>query len=743
MRKLFRLPVAVLMTLFAVSGNAQPYKPYLNIPVVQYGNLLTPIPNAWTGGFNTPVFSQIDLNGDGIKDLFVFEKEGASLYYFRYTTYINHGTANQVDYEYAPEYKERFPPDLHDWVVLVDYDCDGKEDIFTYSYTGGMTVYHNDYDSNGLHFHQVYSLVYSKYNGVPVNLFVAANSQPALVDVDNDGDLDVLTFAIANYLVEYHQNFAEENFGRCDTLVFEMTTGCWGHFGLNGADCGYTLGVGCFDAAPPQSNDVSGLEHLHSGFCAIAPDMDGDGDKEFINGDAHCSYLQYFTNGGTLLSANMISCDTLYPSNNAIGNPPAYLYYPQLGPHYFDTDNDGNKDLIVAPCAVYSKNFNNVLFYKNTTNNTINDFTYIKNSLFVDNMIELGSGANVALTDIDGDGLQDMLIGNYIYTDQVPAADHAAVAYYRNTGTAANPSFNLMTTDFSNLSSMGVMGLSPTFGDLDGDGDKDMIIGGSDGYLDYFQNISGNYILTQVWMTACNGNPINCGAYAKPFIIDLNRDGTLDLVIGEKAGNLNYYENTGTITNPCFTFVTSTLGGVNVTLTGVDIHGYSAPFIYDSLQHYQLMVGSRSGFVRKYNNIDNNLMGNFNLIDSTFIYEPVSSTVAGADINADGKMDFLVGNNSGGVAWYSNGSTISVNELAMQNFFTIYPNPAKNVFYVKFEKIKKHAVTITDMLGKMMFTSYKNSLAETIDVSKWSSGMYICKVVEDGITENKKFIVRH
>ncbi len=744
MKKLLRLPGMMLVILFAIPGYAQPYKQYLNIPVTQYGNLLAPVPNAWTGGFNTPVFSQIDLNGDGIKDLFVFEKEGASQYYFRYTTYINHGTANQVDYEYAPEYKDRFPKDLHDWVLLVDYDCDGKEDIFTYTYSGGMAVYHNDFNSGGfLHFHLVYSLVYSNYNGIPANLYVAANSQPALADVDNDGDLDVLTFSISSYIVEYHQNFAEETFGRCDTLVFSLATSCWGHLGLNGVDCGYMLGVNCFDSDSPQLTEVTGLKHLHSGFCAIAPDMDGDGDKEFINGDVHCSYLQYFTNGGTLLSANMISCDTLYPSNNAVGNPPAYLYYTELGPHYFDVDNDGNKDLVVAPCAANSKNFNNVLFYKNTTNNTINDFTYIKNSLFVDDMIELGAGANVSLTDIDGDGLQDMLIGNYTYADQIPGADHAAVAYYRNTGTATNPAYNLVTTDFSNLSTMGVPGLSPTFGDLDGDGDRDMIIGGSDGYLDYFQNVSGNYILTQVWMAACNGNPINCGPYAKPFIIDLDRDGLLDLVIGEKGGNLNYYRNTGTVTNPCFTFVTDALGGVNVTLTGVDIYGYSAPFIYDSLQHYQLMVGSLSGFVRKYDNIDNNLTGNFHLIDSMFFYEPIKSTVAGADINGDGKMDFLIGNNSGGASWYSNGSTVSIHEIHANNFFNVYPNPASDMLYIRFEKPSKHEIIIVDMLGKIIYSSYRNSFTETIDLRKWSSGMYICKVTGDGVSTNQKFIVRH
>ncbi|MEO5571834.1 MAG: T9SS type A sorting domain-containing protein [Bacteroidia bacterium] len=743
MKKNLLLLLAMCM-LFVAEGYSQAYHLNMTIPVTQYGNPLLPVANAWTGGFDSPSFSEIDMNGDGIKDLFVFEKNGTSQFYFRYTTYINHGTPNQVDYEYAPEYKERFPKFLHDWVKLVDYDCDGREDIFTYS-SAGMAVYHNDYNpQDGLKFHMTYSLVNTVYFGFPSNLYVASNSQPALVDVDNDGDLDVLTFASTSFLVEYHQNLAQENFGRCDTLVFNMATGCWGHFGLTGNGCQSTLGVSCRLAGPPSPppTDVSRLDHLHSGFCAIAPDLDGDGDKEFMNGDINCDYLEVFTNGGSLLSADMVSVDSLYPSNNAVGNPPAYLGYPQLGPHYFDADNDGNKDLVVAPCAYNNKNFNNVLFYKNTTNNVINDFTYIKNSLFVDDMIEVGSGSNVAVTDIDGDGLQDMIIANYQYRDQITSNNHAAASFYKNTGTATAPSFSLVTTDFANLSSMGVNGLFPTFGDMDNDGDKDMIVGIEDGTLNYFEKTGTNYVLIQPGMTACNGSLIDIGSYATPFIVDLNRDGKLDLVIGEKSGNLNYYENTGTVTNACFTFITSNLGGVNVT-PAQDIYGYSTPFIFDSLQLYQLMIGSLSGYVYKYDNIDNNLAGTFNLIDSAFIYEPIRSSVAGTDINGDGKMDFLAGNYAGGASWYSNNATTSVSELSMPEFFNVYPNPAKDVLYIKFEKNIKHEITITDMIGNILFSSFNNSVTETVSLNKWSNGMYVCKVIEDGIVANKKFVIHH
>ena len=108
------------------------YVPDVDISVTHNGSS---IENPWVGGFNAPIFSEIDMNGDGVKDLFVFDREG-----YRTTTYINNGSPGQVDYGHAPEYRKKFPAGLHDWVLLRDYNCDGKEDIFTYSYSGGMTV---------------------------------------------------------------------------------------------------------------------------------------------------------------------------------------------------------------------------------------------------------------------------------------------------------------------------------------------------------------------------------------------------------------------------------------------------------------------------------------------------------------------------------------------------------------------------------------------------------------------------
>lgn len=91
---------------------------------------------AWTGGMNYAQFSDIDLNQDGIRDLFIFDRTGNKI-----STFINQGTPNQVAYVPAMQYVPQFPR-MRDWVLLRDYNCDGKVDIFT-SRASQIQVYKN------------------------------------------------------------------------------------------------------------------------------------------------------------------------------------------------------------------------------------------------------------------------------------------------------------------------------------------------------------------------------------------------------------------------------------------------------------------------------------------------------------------------------------------------------------------------------------------------------------------------
>ena len=97
----------------------------------------------WAGGINSVHFSEIDLDLDGVNDLFAFEKHGN-----RILTFLRRGDR----YIYAPQYAKAFP-ELHDWVFLKDYNQDGKPDIFTYG-LAGVRVFRNISDSQ-LAFRQV------------------------------------------------------------------------------------------------------------------------------------------------------------------------------------------------------------------------------------------------------------------------------------------------------------------------------------------------------------------------------------------------------------------------------------------------------------------------------------------------------------------------------------------------------------------------------------------------------------
>ena len=129
-------------------------------------------------------------------------------------------------------------------------------------------------------------------------------------------------------------------------------------------------------------------------------------------------------------------------------------------------------------------------------------------------------------------------------TDAGGFAAIAPLAFAEQTG-AANP-FN--GVDVGNVS-------TPSFADLDGDGDLDAVVGEGDGTLNYFEN-TGSAIAPAFTERTGAANPFNgvdVGIDSTPSFADLDGDGDLDAVVGEQNGTLHYFENTGSATAPAFT----------------------------------------------------------------------------------------------------------------------------------------------------------------------------------------------
>ena len=453
--------------------------------------------NAWASGLNSTQFNEIDLDLDGKKDLIVFDKSGNKT-----LPYLN----KNGEFVFAPDFRQSLP-DLHDWVIFADYNCDGKNDIYTYS-TGGVAIYENT-SLSSLSFSLVTNLVLSDYGGPnPINIYISAVDIPAVSDVDYDGDLDILTFKITGGFIEFHKNMAMETIGSCDTVLFELSESCWGNFyeGLNN----YTLN--CQNCQCPPIINHPNAKQKHAGSTLLAIDIDNDYDKDIVLGDISFSNLNLLINGGDSTSANMISVDSMFPQNNSNTIPASMDIFPAA--YYLDLTDDGIKDLIVTSNSENnSENFTSCWLFNNSGSNSNIDLNFYQNNFLQNDMIDLGSGSYPTFFDHNNDGLLDIIVGNYGY-HQSGGNPLSSLALFENTGTLNEPKFNLVNRDWQNISSINLnvnlniaaLNLCPTFGDLDGDSDKDMILGDANGKLHFFENTGSNpsnFVLSEVEYKPC------------------------------------------------------------------------------------------------------------------------------------------------------------------------------------------------------------------------------------------------
>jgi len=300
--------------------------------------------------------------------------------------------------------------------------------------------------------------------------------------------------------------------------------------------------------------------------------------------------------------------------------------------------------------------------------------------------------------------LMDLLVGTS--GEYNPAgADGMALWLFENVGTSTSPSYNLVDSDFLNFSinRSNTSNPAPAFGDLDGDGDEDMVISDNQGYIYYFENMAGPnnpYDFAQPIYQFMNIKP---GQNTKMEIIDINQDGLGDFVIGERninawnerIGNINYFENIGSIDNPMFNPDvtiepnTPTFGDINTKISGFAT-GSSAPKGLVTEDGFTFVIGSESGNIYVYETTFEESNGTFEEVTNRLseIQEGKLITCDIADIDNDGFMEIAVGNSRGGLSIYNTilqpNGTLSSNEpiIAEEEVF-IHPNPTKDFIFME------------------------------------------------------------
>jgi hypothetical protein len=583
----------------------------------------------WLGGLDRPRPQLADLDGDGDLDLFVQERPGRMMFFER----VAAANGRPARWVWRTDWWQGI--DVGEWSRLVDVDGDGDLDLVAESPYSFIRWWRNDGGKQAAKLTMATDTV-KDAQGQPI--YADRQNIPQLADLDCDGKLDLMLGRVDGTIVRYELEGIDPNTGPRFALVtdrfegLQILTGEAAPGGLPATP----------DAAQPNPNpNLSGSQgpSLHGANTMALVDVDHDGDQDILWGDFFEPGLLWLRNSGSCAAPAMREPQIEFP----VGAPLRTSGYN--APAAADLDGDGDLDLVVGVLGGA---------YNPTRTSTDNLYlleqtapgTFARRTTRLLDGIDVGSDANPALVDLDGDGDLDLVVGNRLEPDR---AGTAGLYVFRNVGTTKAPAFRAE----GRLAVEAGYQFAPAFGDLDGDGDPDLVLGTFRDALVYYRNDGAKgaprFVLADTALVR-----LTRGSHASPVLADVDGDGDLDLLAGEASGTVNYWRNDGTRTSPKSASPTSaspqfTL--VSDELDGIHAGRRSVPRLVDldGDGDLDLVVGNEAGRPLVFRNTGTRRAPAF-VPDSTAAVDwPLTSAPTFADLDGDGRVDALVGTASGGV----------------------------------------------------------------------------------------------
>ena len=544
------------------------------------------------GGFNVPRPQFADIDGDGDVDLFLQERPGELM------LFENIGGPTRPEFVWRTDRYQNLS--VGEWTRFVDFDRDGDLDLLSERLFSYVQYFRNDGTARAAAFTPVGDSV-RDVAGEPV--FADRQNIPNVNDIDCDGDWDLFLGRVTGTISRYE--------------VAEMTDD----------------GVPVFRFLEDRFQDIEIVAQfggLHGANAMAFADIDQDGDLDFFWGDFFEPGVLFVENTGSCSEPNLRTDPRLFVVDDTIATSGYNV------PVLEDVDSDGDLDLFVGvlggafnPNLTTTRNFH---FYEQV------DGEFIHRTERFIYTLDVGSESIPALADLDGDGDLDLLVANKLDPDDTQTS---RLYHFENVGSARAPSFEQRP----HIPLFTMYHYAPALGDLDGDGDLDMLVGtwnrGVALYVNQGTRGEPEFVLQDTTLVR-----LTRGSNSAPALTDVDGDGDLDLFIGESSGELNFYRNVGTAQAPSFDLVTDRFGEIDA-----GRRSFPAFADVDGDGDEDLLLGREEGGVLLYRREGSPADADpVFVLDSTFTLPlPRYSTPSLVDMDGDGDLDVFSGGLGGGL----------------------------------------------------------------------------------------------